>query len=154
MPKHYTNRSTVLNTVYLTWKITGTDLTHLIQICFEQMFALMGLILFVILFSHSQHKLLYNRLKLTRRNLFYFPVLVTVLTWKKHLENVQVVQRLFLRVFILLLLAELIYFLVTYVYKTAIDFGGHVWRQFSMLLASVTYEKYATRFPDVSVESL
>ena len=106
-----------------------------------------GLTLFAILFSHSQHKLLYNRLKLTRRNLFYFPVLVTVLTWKKLLENAQVVQRLFLRVFILLLLAELIYFLVTYVYKTAIGFGGHVLAAiFNMLLASVTYEKYATRF--------
>ena len=65
-------------------------------------------------------------------------LLYTVITWKKLLENAQVVQRLCLR------------FLVTYVYKTATFFGGNVLAAiFNMLLASVIYEKYATRFPDV-----
>ena len=54
-------------------------------------------------------------------------LLYTVITWKKLLENAQVVQRLCLR------------FLVTYVYKTATFFGGNVLAAiFNMLLASVT----------------
>ena len=36
------------------------------------------------------------------------------------------IQRLFLHIFILLLLAELIYFFVTYIYKTATGFCAHV----------------------------